>query len=281
MHFLELQFQLPENTEEYVKDLLIQALADIDFDTFEDTETGFSAFIHGDKYDSEALAVVVQEYSEYGFSYTSKQIPYENWNKEWESNFQPIVIDGKCLVRASFHEERPDLPMEIIINPKMAFGTGHHETTYLMGSYLLETDVKGKTVLDMGCGTAILAILAEKLGADSVLGIDNDAQAIINAQECLEVNQCSRTQVMVGDKESLAGIGPFSHIFANINRNILVQQMDAYAACCAPNGFLFLSGFYEDSDLQFLIKKAKEQGFQFIDFKSKKNWASAQFRKQN
>lgn len=279
VYFVELKFVLI-NAEDYVKDLLIDALAGLDYDTFEETADGFLAYIHGDKFSEAATDEVLSEYkSDYQFSYSSRKIPYENWNQLWESNFQPVIISGKCFIRASFHEPRPDLPMDIVIDPKMAFGTGHHETTSLMSEYLFETPIAGKTVLDMGCGTAVLAIIASKLGAVDLIAIDNDAQAVVNAKECVELNGCTNIDTYTGDKSSFQNIPPMDIILANINRNILVDQLECYAQCLKTGGILLMSGFYAGSDLSIIKEHAATLGLNYINHKEKNNWVAAQFKK--
>ena len=174
MNYYELNFTVI-TTEDYHQDLLINTLGDIGFDTFEETETGFKAYIPVDEYNSDRLEEAINEYRElFSFSYEVNLIPQKNWNAEWESNFEPIVIKDKIFVRATFHEPRPEFEYEIVIDPKMAFGTGHHQTTSMMLEYLLENEFSGKKVLDMGCGTGILAIMAAKLGAAEVTAIDYD-----------------------------------------------------------------------------------------------------------
>ncbi len=278
-HYIELKFTLVD-AEEFVKDLLIDALAAVDYDTFEENENGFCAYIHGNVFsESNTNQALAELKAEYNFSYTVKQIPYENWNQVWESNFEPVVIAGKCYIRASFHEQRPDIGMEVIIDPKMAFGTGHHETTSLMASYLFETNCVGKEVLDMGCGTAVLAIIADKLGAAAVIAIDNDAQAIINAQECIELNTCKAITAFVGDANTLATLQPVDILLANINRNILLDQLAGYAKLVKTGGLLFMSGFYNGADLKIITEKATALGFVYVNHKEKNNWVAAQFKK--
>ncbi|HQS06819.1 MAG TPA: 50S ribosomal protein L11 methyltransferase, partial [Daejeonella sp.] len=169
MTYLELVFIL-HTAEEFHKDLLINALSEVGFDTFEDTDQGFKAYIPEFELDQSKVDSLAADFSElFSFTYTLNKIPHQNWNEVWESNFEPIQVAGKCYIRATFHEAHPEFEHEIVIDPKMAFGTGHHQTTALMMEFMLEEDFQGKKVLDMGCGTGILAILASKLGAKEVL----------------------------------------------------------------------------------------------------------------
>lgn len=277
--FIELNITVAD-PEGFIKDLLMDALAELEYDTFEENETGFCAYVTGDKFDkAETESLLSEMKEEYDLSYRFAEIPYENWNKIWESNFQPVVIAGKCQIRASFHEPRPDLPMEIIIDPKMAFGTGHHETTSLVSAYLFEINCQGKTVLDMGCGTAILAILAEKLGASAITAIDNDAQAIENAKECIALNNCNKILAFTGDRSSLIQVEPVALLLANINRNILLDQLPEYARLLLPGGCLIMSGFYAGADLQQIRAKAEQLGLNYIDHQEKNNWVAARFKK--
>ena len=198
MNYYELHFTLidPEN---YQQDLLINELADIGFDTFEEAEFGFKAYISEAEFNKalmdEKIAVFRPQFS---FSYEINLIPQKNWNEVWESNFEPIQIRDKVWVRATFHQPKPEFPYEIVIDPKMAVGTGHHETTSMMMDMMLDADFKGKKVLDMGCGTGILAILAEKLGASSLAAVDNDIACYDSTLENAQLNNCGHFRRVCG-----------------------------------------------------------------------------------
>ncbi len=206
-----------------------------------------------------------------------KLIPDENWNANWESSYNDVVIDGICRIRAPFHEPNPDLKFDILIEPKMSFGTAHHETTAQMISLLLKADVKQKSVLDMGCGTAVLAVLACKMGAKTIVAIDNDSWAYENALENVKLNNCKAIEVIKGDASAL-GNQKFDLIIANINRNILLADMSAYAETMPVGATLFLSGFYTE-DLPEIRKSAEKLNLQYETHTVKNNWVAAAFIK--
>ena len=217
-----------------------------------------------------------------GFTYdiTSTLVPPVNWNAVWESQFPPIVVDNKCTIKASFHEGLKKTRFNITIDPKMAFGTGHHQTTYMMCRALLqnEEEVRGKVVLDMGCGTAVLAILAAKMKAERVYGIDIDAIAAISAYDNARLNKVgTRIETYCGDA-SLLQRNTYDVILANINRNILLQDMPTYALSLHKEGLLFVSGFYVE-DMPMLIGMAQNSGLQYVSHDSIDNWCCIKFRK--
>lgn len=277
MTYLELVFTL-QSAEEFHKDLLINALSEIGFDTFEDTDQGFKAYIPESELDQTKLDSLAADFADmFSFTYTLNKIPHQNWNEVWESNFEPIQVAGKCYIRATFHEAHPEFEHEIVIDPKMAFGTGHHQTTALMMEFMLEEEFQGKKVLDMGCGTGILAILASKLGAKEVLAIDYDEICYESTIENSELNKISNIKALKGSKEVIPD-QKFDIILANINRNILIDQLEAYAGVSMPGTLLFLSGFYEDPDLAILKEKCESLGFSYLQHKELNNWVAARFR---
>ena len=277
MTYLELVFTL-HTTEEFHKDLLINALSEIGFDTFEDTDQGFKAYIPEPELDQGKLDGLSVDFAElFSFTYILNKIPHQNWNEVWESNFEPIQVAGKCYIRATFHEAHPEFEHEIVIDPKMAFGTGHHQTTALMMEFMLEEDFQDKKVLDMGCGTGILAILASKLGAKEVLAIDYDEICYESTIENSELNKISNIIALKGSKEVIPN-QKFDIILANINRNILIDQLETYARVSMPGTLLFLSGFYEDPDLKILKEKCASLGFTYLQHKELNNWVAARFR---
>lgn len=265
------------SAEDYVQDLLIDALSAIGFDTFEETDLGFKAYIPSAELNEDRLKSALQPFNEQAaFTYEINLIPHKNWNELWESNFEPLIIGETCYVRATFHESEPQYKYEIVIDPKMAFGTGHHQTTEMMMQYLLELDVAGKTVLDMGCGTGILAILADKLGASEITAIDFDPVCYESTIENTTLNNCRPLEILCGSKESIPE-KKFDIIIANINRNILLDQIDRYKAVLSATGILLLSGFYEEPDLEIIKQKAFSAGLQYKDHKICSKWVSARF----
>ncbi|MDR2979888.1 MAG: 50S ribosomal protein L11 methyltransferase [Bacteroidales bacterium] len=260
------------------KEIFTTLLADIGFESFMDgTENELLAYIQEKQYDEDLLREILTNHAfKVELSYKSAKIESQDWNSVWESNYAPVMIQDRCYIRAPFHESRPDVEFEIVIEPKMSFGTAHHETTSMMIEYLLETDVKGKSLLDMGAGTGILAILAHKKGAFPIVAIDNDEWAYRNNVENNAKNGIDDMTVILGDANDIP-TGSFDIIFANINRNILYNDIPSYAAVLKPGGLLFLSGFYVEQDLEILQERCLEFGITYLDNKEKKRWAAVRF----
>lgn len=278
MNYYELTFTT-ETTEDYQHDLLINALGEIGFDTFEELEKGFKAYIPEADFNAEAIAEAVEPYRDmFGFSYESALIPQKNWNEVWESNFEPIAIGDAVFVRATFHEPRPEFKYEIVIDPKMAFGTGHHQTTAMVLAHMLENDFAGKKVLDMGCGTGILAIMAAKLGAESIVAIDYDPVCYDSTIENAQLNNITNITALCGSKEAIPA-EQYDTILANINRNILIDQMPRYAETLKTGGEIYFSGFYEAPDLDIIKHEAGKYGMNYIAHKKDKEWVAAKFVK--
>jgi len=256
-------------------EILMAELGEKAFESFEETETGLSAYVQKQFWDENILSdIQIFNSDEFKISYTVEEIEQVNWNEEWERNFEPIEVDDTCRVRAPFHEYK-DVTYDIVIEPKMSFGTGHHETTFMMIQHLLETDLQGKKTLDMGCGTAILAILAEMKGAHPIDAIDIDNWCYLNSIENAERNSCTHITVEEGDAALLAG-RKYDVIIANINRNILLNDMQQYVECLNNNATLLLSGFYEE-DIPFITESCNEKGLTLVNKHQKNNWVALKF----
>lgn len=279
MDYYELTFTLPAH-EDYQHDLLIDALGDSGFDTFEETEQGFKAYVPAGSFEQAAVDETLFPFKEmFEFSYEINRIPQKNWNEEWERNFEPMQVGDQVRVRATFHQPDPNFPYEIIIDPKMAFGTGHHETTTMMMAYLLEANLKYRNVLDMGCGTGILAILASKLGAKEITAIDYDPVCYDSTLENAKLNNANNIIALCGSKEAIPDV-LFDTILANINRNILLDQMARYNEALKPGGEIYFSGFYENPDLDIIKAEAGKCGMSYISHKKMKDWVAAKFVKE-
>jgi len=251
-------------------------LGEIGFESFMETETGISAYIASENFSEEALDELLSSLPQ-KVRYEKNIIPDQNWNAVWESNFEPVLVAENCIVRAPFHERRNDVEFDLIIEPRMAFGTAHHETTFQMLQLLLKEDVTGKKVLDMGCGTGIIAILAEKKGAASVTAIDNDEWAYNNTCDNLKINNTTAITVLLGDASAL-GAEHYDVIFANINRNILLQDMKSYCNVLNDNGIIFFSGFYTE-DNETIRAEAEKYGLQLETLSERNKWSAVKFRK--
>ncbi len=278
MKYIQVEFKFPE-IESYQQDWLISELAEIGFDTFQDERQGFSTFIKKSDWDEIAFNNCLMNLPSLPpYTYQIIEIEGENWNAEWEKNFEPILIGEICLVRATFHQIDKKYPYEIIIDPKMSFGTGHHQTTSMMLEYLLEEPPTNKHFLDMGAGTGILAILAYKLGAKPVVAIDYDELCFDSMQENVKLNQTEEIDIKLGGKEVIP-CAEFDIIYANINRNILLDQLPVYANVIKSGGYLYMSGFYESPDLSIIRESADSLGFSYINHKKLGDWVAAKFMK--
>jgi ribosomal protein L11 methyltransferase len=255
-------------------EILIAELGYADFESFVETEEGVTAYIQKDEWNDAILEdIQILNSDEFEISYSFKEIEQVNWNQEWEKNFNPIVVEGECSVRAPFHE-KPDTKYDIVIEPKMSFGTGH-ETTHMMIQHILKNELEGKSVLDMGCGTGVLAILAEMKGAKPLDAIDYDNWCFINSLENVERNHCKHITVLEGDA-SLLKDRKYDVIIANINRNILLNDMEAYVKCLNPNGMLFLSGFYQD-DIPVIEAECNKYHLNLVETIEKNHWVALKF----
>ena len=279
MNYLEFQFSVSPNNE-INADILSAMLGEIGFESFVSTDKGIDAYIQTSLYDENNVKEVIENFPmEASISFTSNEVIAQNWNEEWEKHyFQPIIIEQKCVIHSSFHKDIPQTEYDILIDPKMSFGTGHHETTSLMLTFLLEEELSNKSFLDMGCGTAVLAILASKKGANPITAFDIDEWATDNANENIRLNETNNIKVLLGDASLLQNENNFDIIFANINRNILLNDMHNYVAKLNDNGHLFMSGFYKQ-DIPVIEEEANRLGLKLIDFKERNNWVAVKFAK--
>ena len=272
--YIEFKFNI--EPREPFSDILMAELGELGFESFVETESGVLAYILESDWQEGMLDdLFVLQNSETSISWTKKNIAQQNWNAEWEKNFHPIHVDGVCMVRAPFHPSE-NVEYDIVIEPKMSFGTGHHETTYMMLKRMLDIDFSGKTVLDMGCGTGVLAILAEMKGANHVEAIDIDEWCYINTKENIERNQCKNIDAFQGDVGLIKG-KKYDVVLANINRNILLKDIPAYGKSLKKGGILLLSGFYNE-DLNRIKDACASIKMDFIDNLEKNNWVAALFQ---
>ena len=277
MQYIELRVSV--HPKDPWSDMIMTELADIGFDSFEENESGFMAYIPENLYLKDLPERIVEHYSKKArIVLREKILPAQNWNEEWEKNFQPVEIGNKLYIRAEFHPEKKGFEHEIIIQPKMSFGTGHHETTYLVSELMLDMDFKAQKVLDMGTGTGLLAILAMKLGAKNVKAVDIDEWSVTNSQENVERNGFSKIEVVQGGIETING-EKYDTILANINRNVLLDMAQDFAEALKPGGEIILSGFYLEDYLLILDGFAKH-GFEPGLQRSKNNWMACRFKKK-
>lgn len=275
MDFVEVRVVAPRE----LADILVAELAEVGYDTFEDNDEGFCAYIGEADFNHDAVAEVMARYSGIGtLDYSHRVITRQNWNEEWEKNFQPLIIAEKVSVRAPFHPKPEPIDYDIVIMPRMSFGTGHHETTALMIENQLGVDHSGKRVLDMGCGTGILAIMAAQLGAREVLAVDVEPWTVENAADNAAENHCTNIECRLGGAEVLEGEAPFDLILTNINRNVLLEDMTVYATLLPTGGPIIFSGFYQE-DLALIEEEAKKHKLIFQSHRTKNNWVSAVFTK--
>lgn len=278
MKYFEFTFDTNPCTET-VNDVLAAVLGDAGFESFIEREGGLSAYIQQSLYNEEVIKNALNEFPlpDTEITYNYVEAEDKNWNEEWEKNFfQPIVIGNRCVIHSTFHHDVPKAEYDIVINPQMAFGTGHHETTSLIISELLNSELEGKSLLDMGCGTSILAILARMRGATPCTAIDIDEWCVRNSIENIELNKVTDIDVELGDAGTLQGKGPFDVVIANINRNILLNDMKQYVACMHPGSELYMSGFYVD-DIPVIREEAERNGLNFIHHQEKNHWAAVKF----
>jgi ribosomal protein L11 methyltransferase len=279
--YIEVTMVITPFSEENAE-IVTAEISELPFESFSTEGDLLKCYIQKELYDPQALKVVMSglDYPNFSVEYSANLMPAVNWNAIWESQFTPIVVDGKCTIKASFHEGLKKTRFNITIDPKMAFGTGHHQTTFMMCRALLQNEeaVRGKIVMDMGCGTAILAILAAKMKAAQVYGIDIDAIAAISAYDNARLNRVgTRIETYCGDA-SLLQRNSYDVFLANINRNILLQDIPTYAACIRKGGLLFVSGFYLE-DMPMIVGMATSVGLNYVSHDSVDNWCCIKFSK--
>ena len=270
-----LEYDFTVSPKDPATEILIAELGFAGFESFVENDQGVTAYIQKEEWSADILADInILSNEDFKITYSQKEIEQVNWNEEWEKNFDPIFVSDSCVVRAPFHEVG-DFEYDIIIEPKMSFGTGHHETTYMMIQHLLKMDLSGKSALDMGCGTGVLAIMAEKRGATAVDAIDIDNWCYVNSLENVERNGCKTISVFEGDA-TLLGKKRYDIIIANINRNILLNDMATYASCLNEGGTILLSGFYKE-DIPIITEECERHALKFVENFEKNNWVAAKF----
>lgn len=275
MNYCELQLRLsPDYT-----DILTAELAELGYESFVETDEGLNAYIIEPDFNEEAIQELIAKYAgQTAIAYEVSSLEKRNWNAEWERDYEPIEVANQVRVRASFHESDARFRYDIVINPKMSFGTGHHETTAMMLEQQLGLDFAGKTVLDVGSGTGILAILAAKMGAQSVLAFDIEEWAVENARENAELNDCPQITGFQGTIEDVNPTDQYDIVLANINRNVLLAEIPIYTNLLIKNGYLVVSGFYEN-DAPDIEQKAVEAGLSLIKRATTNQWTSLSFYK--
>lgn len=279
--YIEVAVKITPYSDENAE-IVTAEVSELPFESFTAEDPYLKCYIQKELYNQQALKVVLDGVSDYGFDveFSANLMPAVNWNALWESQFTPIVVDGKCTIKASFHEGLKRTRYNITIDPKMAFGTGHHQTTYMMCRALLQNEdaVRGKVVMDMGCGTAVLAILAAKMKASHVYGVDIDAVASISAYDNAKLNRVGKViETYCGDA-SLLQRNSYDVLLANINRNILLQDIPTYSVCIRKGGLLFVSGFYLE-DMPMIVVVAQNAGLEYVSHDTIDNWCCIKFVK--
>ena len=275
MKTFEYTFTAPSSDIQH--DMLTTMLADMGFDSFMDEDRSLKAYCSAESRDDMAVEALLNEPSFSDIRLLNvEEMPDKDWNELWEASYQPVMVNERCRVRAPFHAPDPSFEFDLVIEPKMSFGTANHETTAQIITLMLETDFQAKAVLDMGSGTAVLAILAKKLGAARTVAIDNDEWAYRNAFTNIELNGISDIEVILGD--AMAIQGQYDVVLANINRNILLRDMHHYEDAMRPNAHIFFSGFYTE-DLDSIKTEAERLGLRYCRHLSRNNWVAAEFVK--
>ncbi len=275
MDFIQINVNCPGEA----RDILIAELSLFPFDNFLENETGFITSCENEAFDEAGIKEIFSRYTLFpDLSFHWESVEKINWNIAWEAHYPPVVIDEKCMIRAAFHKPDPEMALDLVITPRMSFGTGHHPTTYLMVKYLMTLNFLGKTVLDAGCGTAILAIAAEKLGAEKVLAYDIDEWSVSNGLDNIQVNHCTKISIEQGTIAEVNPSGPFHIILANINKNVLLDELLHYARVLKQGGLLVLSGFYVE-DSPDLEEAASKYSLSKVYLDTRDSWAIMGFIK--
>ncbi len=260
-------------------EVLMQLMADVGYESFEEVDNGFNAYIQEQSFSEKITNEIDFPFKNINITYQHNELEEKNWNEEWEKNyFQPIVINNQVIVKSTFHEVEESYPIEILIDPKMSFGTGHHETTSMMIQHILELDFEEKRVLDMGCGTGILGILASKKDAKEVIGVDIDTWCIDNSEENCQLNHISNMTIKLGNASTLEQHKPYDIILANINKNILLEDIPYYYSRLVNGGILVISGFYENDEID-LEKVTNKYSLTKLNQKVKNNWTAISYIK--
>lgn len=275
MKYKEIIIQIAE--DENLREQLMAVLLGIGYDSFMETGQSIAAYIETNMFDQQRLRLVLQDFKGNATIEVIRDLPDQNWNALWESNYEPVIIENRCMVRAPFHEKPAGVEYDVVIQPKMSFGTAHHGTTYLMIQFILENDFAGRRVLDMGSGTGVLAIMASLKGAEHISAIDNDEWAYNNATENCKLNSVKNIDIIFGDALSIPE-GVYDMILANINRNILLNDIQHYDKHLREGGKVFLSGFYAQ-DLAVIVAEAERHGWRFLRINEKNDWIAASFQK--
>ncbi len=278
MDYLELDIKVSPKIP--FSEIIIAQLSEIGFESFEETMEGVKAYIPENNYESDSLlenTILGNESENFTFSITKNKIPHQNWNAEWERNFEPVFVGEQLSILAPFHDTSLQKDLNVIIQPQMSFGTGHHQTTWMVSKIMLEMNEMPQNVLDMGSGTGILAILAEKLGAKDVLAVEIEPWSAINMEENGKRNNCANISYSCGDLDEIE-TKKFGLILANINKNILKKHIATYSKCLVNNGKIVLSGFFE-TDISDVLEFCKEVGLELISQETKETWAALLLKK--
>jgi ribosomal protein L11 methyltransferase len=257
-------------------DILIAEIAEMGFESFENTHEGFLAYIPENL--NKEIDLKELKFDDFKYSFTARKMEQVNWNEEWEKNFNPVIVNEEFIIRAPFHQLEKSYKYDLVIMPKMSFGTGHHDTTWLMCKNMLDYDFRKKTVLDMGTGTGVLAILAKKLGAAEVVGNDIDEWSVENAKENCVANGCPEINIVEGNAGLFSKKNQYDVILANINKNVLKSYLPSFSNCLRSNAHLFMSGFFK-TDCQELISLASNHCFKLYKQEIKNDWAVLVFQK--